>query len=105
MTANKIIVNVTPDILAAQTWQLLNKLCLADRYMSHEMIRSIAYALLITFCSEFTEVVEHEDVSEYQQKSDYYLKRAKLFIEDNLSSSLSLDQLSSYLYISKRHLT
>jgi AraC-like DNA-binding protein len=62
------------------------------------------------FCStnflynEFSKVLGSEDMAEHQQISAY-LHRAKLFIDDNLTSFLSLHQLSNYLHISERHLS
>jgi AraC-like DNA-binding protein/mannose-6-phosphate isomerase-like protein (cupin superfamily) len=105
MNLNKVVVPLVDESVSAQTWRMLFTLCKQDRTMTKELIRSFAYALLVSFCSEFAEVVESEDLPEHQQISSYYLQRAKLFIEDNLSSSLSLSQLSDYLNISERHLS
>jgi AraC-like DNA-binding protein/mannose-6-phosphate isomerase-like protein (cupin superfamily) len=101
---NKIVVPVAEDTITTQTWRMLLTLCKQDRSMTKEMIRSLAYALLISFYSEFSKVLESEDMAEHQQFSAY-LQRAKLFIEDNLTSSLSLHQLSNYLHITERHLS
>lgn len=105
MSLNKIIVPMAEETVTAQTWRMLFTLCKQDRAMTKEMIHSFAYALLISFCSEFTEVAESDDLPEHQQISSYYLQRAKLFIEDNLSSSLSITQLSAYLNMTERHLS
>ncbi|NOU88743.1 helix-turn-helix domain-containing protein [Paenibacillus sp. LMG 31460] len=105
MNLNKIVVPMADETVTAQTWRMLFTLCKQDRIMTKEMIRSFAYALLVSFYSEFAEVVESDDFPEHQQISSYYLQRAKLFIEDNLASSLSLHQLSSYLHITERHLS
>lgn len=101
---NKIVVPMADDTITTQTWHMLLTLCKQDRSMTKEMIRSISYALLISFYSEFSKVLESEDIAEHQQISAYLL-RAKLFIEDNLSSTLSLHQLSNYLHITERHLS
>ncbi|WP_079419657.1 cupin domain-containing protein [Paenibacillus ferrarius] len=103
MNLNKIVVPMADETVTAQTWRMLLTLCKQDYAMTKEMIRSFAYALLVSFCSEFTEVVENGDLPEHQLIAFYYLQRAKLFIEDNLSSSLSIAQLSAYLNITERH--
>jgi AraC-like DNA-binding protein/mannose-6-phosphate isomerase-like protein (cupin superfamily) len=101
---NKIVVPLADDTITTQTWRLLLTLCVQDRSMTKEMIRSLAYALLVSFYGEFSEVLESDEMAEHQQVSAYLL-RAKLFIEDNLTSSLSLHLLSNYLHITERHLS
>jgi AraC-like DNA-binding protein/mannose-6-phosphate isomerase-like protein (cupin superfamily) len=105
MKVNKVVVPLVDETITAQTWRMLFTLCTQNRTMIKELILSYSFALLVSFCSEFAEVVESEDLPEHQQISSYYLQRANLFIEDNLSSSLSLSQLSAYLNISERHLS
>lgn len=105
MNLNKVILPEANETASAQTWRLLLMLCSQDRPMAKEMIRSLAHAMLVSFCNEFTEVLESNDLPEHQQISSYYLQRAKLYIEDNLSSPLSLQQLSTYLHITERHLS
>ncbi|WNR42714.1 AraC family transcriptional regulator [Paenibacillus roseipurpureus] len=105
MNLNKIIVPMADDTVTAQTWRMLFTLCKQERSMTKETIRSFAYALLISFCSEFVEVAESNELPEHQQISSYYLERTKLFIDDNLLSSLSIQQVSNYLNITERHLS
>ncbi|OCT15219.1 hypothetical protein A8709_14045 [Paenibacillus pectinilyticus] len=105
MNGNKIIVPMADDTVSAQTWRMLFAICMQDRAMTKELIRCYAYALLVSFCSEFVEGSVTDEAPEHQQISSYYLQRAKLFIDDNLSSSLSIQQLSAYLNITERHLS
>ncbi|MBP3962525.1 AraC family transcriptional regulator [Paenibacillus lignilyticus] len=101
---NRIVVAQAEDSITAQTWRTLLALCKQDHYMVKEAVRCFACALLISFYSEFSESTEYEDLPDKQQVPAY-LQRAKLFIEDNLTLSLNLQQLSGYLHITERHLS
>ncbi|RAP73751.1 AraC family transcriptional regulator [Paenibacillus montanisoli] len=101
---NRIVVPSADDTITAQTWRTLLTLCKQDHYLVKEAVRCFASALLVSFYPEFSQSLEYEETTDKQQVSAY-LQRAKLFIEDNLTLSLSLQQLSSYLHITERHLS
>lgn len=71
-----------------------------------EMFRHLCHSLLYSFLYSFSDqVAESEDAQKRDTNANRLMYRAKLYIDDNLSSSLSLQQLAQYLHISERHLS
>lgn len=91
--------------IAVRIWLHLLALSAQEQSPLHrETIRSFACALLVSFYTAFAGTAD--DGSNLRNEPvSVYLQRAKLFIEDNLPLSLSLQQVAAYLHITERHLS
>ncbi|MBS4200509.1 helix-turn-helix transcriptional regulator [Bacillus sp. FJAT-49732] len=68
-----------------------------------EVNAALAYSLLVSLSQTF---IKKEDRNvPLLERGASYLHRAKLYIKDNLSQPLQLNDLASYLHISSRHLS
>lgn len=74
--------------------------------MTEQLVRNTSLSLLVSFYSTFRALSPSSDkLPSAQKPSVYTLNRAIRFIKDNLSQSLSLEEVSGYLHLSSRHLS
>ncbi|WP_171655673.1 AraC family transcriptional regulator [Paenibacillus foliorum] len=87
------------------TVQLWKSLMIREGYgcLPYAAIHSIAYALLVSFPAAFGTLTKSPVI---RHKSTHVLmRRAKLYIRDNLSQALQLKDVANYLSVSERHLS
>jgi AraC family L-rhamnose operon transcriptional activator RhaR len=65
-------------------------------------VPSLAYSLVLSFLTLFGKM---DEKATHRKNSNTLLQQAKLYIRDNLSQSLKLHEVASYLHISGRHLS
>ncbi|TNJ64198.1 helix-turn-helix domain-containing protein [Paenibacillus hemerocallicola] len=70
-----------------------------------EALASAIHALLVSFLSEFGEEESEERRHMPLNPNERHVKRAVLYIRNNLSARLRLRDLAEYLHISGRHLS
>ena len=68
-------------------------------------ITNMAHTLLLSFASLFSEATQRSQEKTFPTYSSTHLYQAKLFIRDNLSEQLKLEDVANHLYISSRHLS
>ncbi len=68
-------------------------------------VEGLAYSLLVSFLGAFGVTSEPAAGKKAGKMASTQLYRAKLFIRDNLSQPLRLDDVASYLHVSGRHLS
>ncbi len=86
-------------------WKALFKICGKQSFMMDSM-RSSAHALLIGFPGTFGIMPEQSAVIKSDTAQHVsLLRQAKLYVQDNLSQPLLLEEVASYLHISGRHLS
>jgi AraC family L-rhamnose operon transcriptional activator RhaR len=103
-SCESIYIPMSDETMTLQVWRMLFNLCIREELFSKEMIHSLAHTLFMSFHYTFVPRRGSQFAIENQLNSSY-LMRVKLFVEDNLASPLSLKLISSYLYISERHIT
>ncbi|MEK3890494.1 AraC family transcriptional regulator [Bacillus sp. FSL K6-3431] len=90
-----------PSILI---WKTLLMQSTIINYFQKEIVHTLAYSLLISLHQVFTnDQIETEKI--IVRRTSPNLHRAKLYIRDNLSQPLQLNDLACYLHISTRHLS
>lgn len=104
-TAAKVVVAESDHFPAALMWRALISQAAKRTLSAVEGVYSLAYALLLSFPDVFTNQKEIERGDFTRGTSETLLYRAKLFIRDNLSQPLKLDDVAAYLHISGRHLS
>lgn len=90
------------DVPTVQLWR---SLLIREGHGSlpYTAIHSVAYALLVSFPAIFG---RQSKMPVIRHKSTHILmRRAKLYIRDNLSQALQLKDVASYLSVSERHLS
>lgn len=94
------------DAAEHQAVALWTALLLPDResnQLSASYTRPIAHVLLSSFADLFSPRAPKAQV--HARPSDYLIRRAKLFIRDNLDRPITLEQVAGYLHLSKRHVS
>lgn len=71
--------------------------------LPYAAIHSVAYALLVSFPAVFGTLTKSPVVR--HKSTNVLMRRAKLYIRDNLSQSLQLKDVAHYLSVSERHLS
>lgn len=104
MDSDRFYIAKSEESMTALLWRMLFHLCSQDKFIHQSMMESLSHSLLVSFLPTFTSQHDSQTIQEPLSISPY-LQRAKLFIEDNLASPLSLPLLSNYLYITERHIT
>lgn len=104
---NKICVSVADDSPTALIWRALvdyTSNCGANDF---NLIPNMAHTLILSFTSMFSEANQRSRSQEkmFSNSSPTHLYQAKLFIRDNLSEPLKLEDVANYLHISSRHLS
>lgn len=106
MNANTICVHDADDSPTALLWRSLLVPQDSFRALPEDALSAAGAALLLTFPELFVGAVSEADRPVPRQRSSFALKRAKLYIADNLSDQdLSLAKVASYLNMSQRHLS
>lgn len=102
----KIIASPEDAQITAQIWQTILDLMGSTRPIPGDMLQHLVLSLFLSFLHGLSSAPNinddalNEDTEEHRQ-----WRRAKLYIEDNLSSPLRMEQVSQELGISSRHLS
>ncbi|GGH36262.1 AraC family transcriptional regulator [Paenibacillus segetis] len=102
----KIVAESKDASISAQIWQTIFSMAESKHPISKDMLQHLVLSLLLSFLHGFSPLPDSsvnsldEDTAEHR-----LLKRAKLYIEDNLSSPLRIEHVSQELGISSRHLS
>jgi AraC-like DNA-binding protein/mannose-6-phosphate isomerase-like protein (cupin superfamily) len=88
---------------AVLLWRALLDMA-SGRRNSSEAIASTIHALLLSFLFTFAEE-ENEEPSVQLKPNERHVKRAVLFIRNNLSAPLHLRDIADYMHLSGRHLS
>jgi AraC-like DNA-binding protein/quercetin dioxygenase-like cupin family protein len=101
------IVAGTPDAnISAQIWQTIFGLVESHKPVSKDMLKHLSLSLLLSFLQGLSPDLDQELESLEEDSEEHrQLKRSKLYIEDNLSASLSVELIAHELSISTRHLS
>lgn len=92
--------------LSAEIWQTMFGFLSGKQTVPKDVVRHLALSLLLSFLPGFSAAPETggQTLDEINGERRL-LKRSKLYIEDNLSSSLRVDHVAQELGISARHLS
>ncbi|MEK8128268.1 AraC family transcriptional regulator [Paenibacillus filicis] len=91
---------------SAHIWNAMLGLIEQGASATGDMYRHLCHSLLLSFLYMFTDrTVASNDTHNQDTNANRLIHRAKLYIDDNLSSSLSLQHVAQYLHISERHLS
>lgn len=102
----KILAEPKDASISAQIWQTIFSMAESKHSVSKDMLQHLVLSLFLSFLHGLSSIPDlsvdslDEDTEEHR-----LLKRAKLYIKDNLSSSLSIEHVSQELGISSRHLS
>ncbi|WP_233269487.1 AraC family transcriptional regulator [Alteribacillus sp. YIM 98480] len=99
----KILIYDAEASPTAQLWNVLMEH--AGRSYSSALLCSLGHSLLISLQTLFCGLDESEKIHNDDSSSPFLINRAQLFIKDNLTMSLSLEDVAQYLHVSKRHLS
>jgi AraC-like DNA-binding protein/mannose-6-phosphate isomerase-like protein (cupin superfamily) len=92
------------DHQAVALWTALLLPDQESNQLSTSYMQPIAHVLLSAFADLFSPRVPQTQMRR-ARPSDYLLRRAKLFIRDNLDRPITLEQVADYLHLSKRHVS
>lgn len=102
----KIIAEPKNAYISAQIWQAILSLIESKQPVSKDMLQHLVLSLFLSFLHGFSSVQDlNTDSLDEDTEEHRLLKRAKLYIEDNLSSPLRIEHVSQELGISSRHLS
>ncbi|WP_051633471.1 AraC family transcriptional regulator [Bacillus sp. UNC41MFS5] len=104
---NRICVNVADDSPTALIWRALVDYTSNGSANDFNFITNMAHTLILSFQSMFSEANQRSRSPEksFSNSSPTHLYQAKLFIRDNLSEPLKIEDVADYLHISSRHLS
>ncbi|MEH7081223.1 helix-turn-helix domain-containing protein [Neobacillus drentensis] len=103
----RVCVHVADDSPTALIWRALVDYTSNNRAEDFNFITNMAHTLILSFHSMFSEANQQSRSPEkmFSNSSPTHLYQAKLFIRDNLSEPLKLEDVANYLHISSRHLS
>ncbi|PGY11914.1 AraC family transcriptional regulator [Bacillus sp. AFS031507] len=104
---NKICISAADDSPTALIWRALVDCSSNGGANDLNFITSMAHTLILSFSTMFSETNQRSSSQEkmFSNSSPTHLYQAKLFIRDNLSEPLKLEDVANYLHISSRHLS
>lgn len=105
---NRICVNGADDSPTALIWRALVDYTSNGYDDDFNLITNMAQTLILSFSSMFYEANQRRSRNPekmFSNSSPTHLYQAKLFIRDNLSEPLKLEDVANYLHISGRHLS
>jgi AraC-like DNA-binding protein len=104
-TTERFFLQTAEQTSSVLLWHALMRQLEAPHRLSKEALSPLAHALLVSFYGTFRE----PDADLYDiplpKADDRLLKRARIFIKDNLSQPLPLDSIARYFNVSGRHLS
>jgi AraC-like DNA-binding protein len=100
---NKIIIHNAESSPTAHLWSALMKHGASS--CSPELLCSLSHSFLLSLQTLFCGLNEKENIQKDHSSSNVLISQAQLFIRDNLTMSLSLEDVAQYLNISARHLS
>lgn len=86
-------------------WTALVMMFIENNQFPPLAVQSTALSLMISFMSEQAVTAKINEQDAARNVSAALFRRAKLFIDDNLSEPLSLQTVAKHLHITPRHLT
>ncbi|SDS67099.1 AraC family transcriptional regulator, L-rhamnose operon transcriptional activator RhaR [Paenibacillaceae bacterium GAS479] len=102
----KIIAEPKDAAISAPIWQTIFSLMESKQPASKDMVQHLALSLFLSFLHGFSSGSDSSaDSLEDDTEGHRLLKRSKLYINDNLSSPLRIEQVAQELGISSRHLS
>lgn len=93
------------ELPAIYVWKSLLQQANHSHEFVEEVIKNLSRSLVTLLYSHF---IDHEELTrkiQYVPSSSTLMHRAKLFIRDNLSQELRLQDVAHYLHVSTRHLS
>lgn len=90
---------------AALIWRALVEQTRLYNSLTEPLLNSTANSLLLSLCSAFAEESEGERTLPPHKLSHHSLRRAVLYIRDNLSADLSVKEVARYTHLSSRSLS
>ncbi|SMQ84674.1 transcriptional regulator, AraC family [Bacillus sp. OV166] len=104
---NRICTSVADDSPTALLWRALVDYTSNGGANDFNFITNMAHSLILSFSTMFSETNQRSRNQEkmFSNRSPTHLYQAKLFIRDNLSEPLKLEDVANYLHISSRHLS
>ncbi|MCL7746211.1 helix-turn-helix domain-containing protein [Halalkalibacter alkaliphilus] len=100
---NKKVIHNAESSETAQLWHVLMKH--GENSYSPELLCSLGHSLLLSLQTLFCGFNEIEDLDKYDSSNNGLIDQAQLFIRDNLTMLLSLEDVAQYLNVSTRHLS
>lgn len=101
-----VVLHDHDDIPATLLWKsLLIHATKREHPFFEEMISNMAYSLIISILQNFVPLLSHSKHQTAPEGFSSLLIQAKLYIQDNLSSSLKRTEVANHLHISGRHLS
>ncbi|WP_165971946.1 AraC family transcriptional regulator [Paenibacillus piri] len=104
-TTDRFLLHQANHTSTALLWQALMRQLEAPHPLWKETLSPMALALIVSFCSTFRKPDEDMRTIPPIKTDARLLKRACVFIIDNISQPLPLDSIARYLNISGRHLS
>jgi AraC family transcriptional regulator of arabinose operon len=104
LNSEKVVMYVEDESPGTLMWRNLIMQSTQTVAFQKDIVYHLSYSLLLSLLNVFTEQTNEQITSNFQLNSSL-LYRTKLYIRDNLSQQLSLNDVASYLHISERHLS
>ncbi|MBB6735904.1 AraC family transcriptional regulator [Cohnella zeiphila] len=102
---DRVVVPAAAPSLTASLWQTL-RTAEPDAIQNRTLLESIACSLLLSCFQTFlNDRGEQPKSAASKPRESVLLHKARLFIRDNLSLRIKLQDLAEYLHISERHLS
>ncbi|TDF94065.1 AraC family transcriptional regulator [Paenibacillus piri] len=105
-SADKTVCHDSHETLTVLMWKaLLHQTALNTKNDKDEFIRSMAYQFLLSIPDNFKQHKSLPAKKRTRRLGGKTLSQAMSYIQDNLSSNLSLIQVANYVHLSPRHLS
>lgn len=106
MSSSKITAHPQDASITGQIWQTIFQLIQPTKPVSRNLLQALSVSLFLSFLHGLSpELTREIDGIMEDGEEQRHLKRAKLYIEDNLSSLIRIEQIAEELSISPRHLS
>lgn len=103
LSTDRIWINSGTPSLTAAIWQMLIKIEQAEGIDSH-LLKHIVFSLILSFFQSFLDEMEYKKPYSKPNES-VTMRKAKLFIHDNIALRIKFKDLAEYLHISERQLS
>lgn len=100
---NKIIIENAESSPTANLWNVLMKH--AEGLYSQDLLCSLSHSLLLSLQTLLCGIDDKKEIQTEDSNRNVLINQAQLFIKDNLTMPLSLEDVAQYLHISSRHLS
>ena len=103
---SKVIAPVSDDTIAVLLWKsLLIQTTNSEQLFYEEMLTNLAYSLILSLLQIFVPYSHSKHQNKPVEMISPLLSQAKLYINDNITSPLKLNDVASQFHISGRHLS